>query len=99
MQRRKTVKVAEATTENKLYEIGIRTNNIKAGTANLAGYVKNAKSGEGIIGASIYNPDTKTGIATDQFGYYSLTLPRGRQTLVIKGLGMKDTTAEDHTIL
>jgi hypothetical protein len=84
-------KIPEATTENKLYEIGIRTNNIKSGRANLAGYVKNAKSGEGIIGASIYNPDTRNGIATDQFGYYSLTLPRGRQALVIKGLGMKDT--------
>ncbi len=84
-------KVAESTTENKLYEIGIRTNNIKAGNANLAGYVKNAKSGEGIIGASVYNPDSHIGIATDQFGYFSLTLPRGRQTLVIKGLGMKDT--------
>ena len=84
-------KVPEATTENKQYEIGIRTNNIKSGTANLAGYVKNIKTGEGIIGASIYNPDTKTGIATDQFGYFSLTLPRGRQTLTIKGLGMKDT--------
>ena len=87
----KEKKIPEATTENKLYEIGIRTNNIKSGTANLAGYVKNAKSGEGIIGASIYNPDTRNGIATDQFGYFSLTLPRGRQTLVIKGLGMKDT--------
>jgi len=86
----KTAKVAEATTENKLYEIGLRTTNMN-GTANLAGYVKNAKSGEGIIGASVYNPDTKIGIATDQFGYYSLTLPKGRQTLVIKGLGMKDT--------
>ncbi|HTE00487.1 MAG TPA: TonB-dependent receptor [Mucilaginibacter sp.] len=87
----KEKKVVEASTENKLYEIGIRTNNIKSGTANLAGYVRNIKSGETIIGASIYNPDTKVGIATDQFGYYSLTLPRGRQTLVIKGLGMKDT--------
>ena len=86
----KTAKVAEATTENKLYEIGLRTTNMN-GTANLAGYVKNAKSGEGIIGASVYNPDTKIGIATDQFGYFSLTLPKGRQTLVIKGLGMKDT--------
>ena len=86
----KTAKVAEATTENKLYEIGLRTTNMN-GTANLAGYVKNAKSGEGLIGASVYNPDTKIGIATDQFGYYSLTLPKGRQTLVIKGLGMKDT--------
>jgi hypothetical protein len=87
----KEKKVVEATTENKLYEIGIRTNNIKPGMANLAGYVRNIKSGEGIIGASIYNPDTKNGIATDQFGYFSLTLPRGRQTLIVKGLGMKDT--------
>jgi hypothetical protein len=87
----KVQKVVEASTENKLYEIGIRTNNIKSGTANLAGYVRNIKSGEGIIGASVYNPDTRAGISTDQFGYFSLTLPRGRQTLVIKGLGMKDT--------
>jgi hypothetical protein len=87
----KETKVAEATTENKLYEIGIRTNNIKAGNANLAGYVRNIKTGEAIIGASVYNPDSKIGISTDQFGYYSLTLPRGHQTLVIKGLGMKDT--------
>lgn len=84
-------KVAEATTENKTYEIGIRTNNIKSGDANLAGYVRNIKTGEPVIGASVYNPDSKVGISTDQFGYYSLTLPRGRQTLIIKGLGMKDT--------
>lgn len=84
-------KVPEATTENKLYEIGIRTNNIKAGNSTLAGYVKNIKTGEAVIGASIYDPESKNGIATDQFGFYSLTLPRGRHTLVIKGLGMKDT--------
>ena len=84
-------KVAEATTENKVYEIGIRTNTIKAGTATLAGYVRDIKTGEAIIGASIYNPDSKIGISTDQFGYYTLTLQRGHQTLIIKGLGMKDT--------
>jgi hypothetical protein len=87
----KQTKVPEATTENKLYEIGVKTNNIKSGTATLAGYVRNIKTGEAIIGASIYNPDSKIGVATDQFGYYSLTLPRGRQTLIIKGLGLKDT--------
>ena len=84
-------KVAEATTENKLYEIGLRTNNIKPGNSTLAGYVRNIKTGEAVIGASIYVPDTKTGAASDQFGYFSLTLPRGKQTLIVKGLGMKDT--------
>jgi len=84
-------KVPEATIENKLYEIGIRTNTIKAGSATVAGYLRDIKSAEPVIGASIYSPDTKSGVATNQFGYYSITLPRGRHTLVIKGLGMKDT--------
>lgn len=84
-------KVTEATTENKLYEIGVRTNNLKAGNVTLAGYVRDIKTGEGITGASIYDPESKTGIATDQFGYYSLSLPRGKHTLVVRGLGMGDT--------
>jgi hypothetical protein len=84
-------KVPNATIENKVYEIGIKTNNIKPGNATLAGYLRDIKSGEPVIGASIYNSDTKRGVATDQFGYYSIILPRGRQTLTIKALGMKDT--------
>ncbi len=84
-------KIPEATTENKLYEIGIKTNEIKPGTATLAGYIKDIKSGEAVIGASIRVVDSKIGIATDQFGYYTITLPRGRQTLSIRGLGMRDT--------
>jgi outer membrane receptor protein involved in Fe transport len=87
----KDKKVPEATTENKLYEIGIRTNSIKPGNATIAGYLRDVKSGEPVVGASIYNSDSKIGTASDRFGYYSITLPRGRQTLNIKGLGMKDT--------
>ena len=82
---------AEATTENKLYEIGIKTNSIKKGNVNLEGYVRNIKSGEAVIGAGIYNPETGTKTLTDQFGHYSITLPRGRQTLILKSAGTKDT--------
>ncbi|MDP9077288.1 MAG: TonB-dependent receptor [Bacteroidota bacterium] len=84
-------KVPDATTENKLYEIGVKTNTIKPGKAILSGYIRDIKSGEAVTGASIYVANTKTGAATDQFGYFSITLPRGRQTLLVKGLGMKDT--------
>jgi hypothetical protein len=84
-------KVAEATTENKLYEVGIKTNNIKGGTVTLAGYIRDIKTGEAIIGASILISGSKNGIATNQFGYYSLTLPRGRNLITIKALGMHDT--------
>lgn len=84
-------KVPDATTENKLYEIGVKTNTIKAGKAILSGYIRDIKSGEAVTGATIYVSNTKTGAASDQFGYFSITLPRGRQTLLVRGLGMKDT--------
>jgi CarboxypepD_reg-like domain/TonB-dependent Receptor Plug Domain len=83
--------VPEATTENKLYEIGNKTNNIAPGNSVLSGYIRDIKSGEAVVGASIYLPSTKAGVATDQFGYYTITMPRGRNILVIRGLGMRDT--------
>lgn len=84
-------KAVEATTENKIYEIGAKTNTLKTGKAILAGYVRDIKSGEPVVGASIYDAETKIGTATDQFGSFSLALPRGARTLSIKALGMTDT--------
>jgi len=82
---------AEAVTENKLYEIGVKTNTIKKGNVNLEGYVRNSKSGEAVNGAIIYNLETAAKTTTDQFGHYSIILPRGRQTLILKSAGTKDT--------
>ncbi len=79
------------TAENKLYSIGIRTNSIKPGNSILSGYVKDLKSGTAIAGATVSVADTKIGVVTDQFGYYTLSMPRGKATLLIKGIGMKDT--------
>lgn len=84
-------KVPEATTENKIYEIGLKSNGIKPGNVVLSGYVRNIKTGEAVVGASIYVASTKAGVATDQFGYFAITLPRGRHLLVIRGIGMRDT--------
>ena len=84
-------KIPDATIENKVYEIGIRTNAIKAGNATMAGYVRDAKTGEPVIGASMYVTDTKSGVATDQFGFYSLSLPKGPHTINITALGSRDT--------
>jgi carboxypeptidase-like protein len=87
----KEKKVPEATIENKTYEIGIKTNNLKAGNATMAGYLRDIKSGEPVVGANIYDAEYKIRVSSDQFGYYSITMPRGRHSLSIKGLGMKDT--------
>ncbi|WP_316738074.1 carboxypeptidase-like regulatory domain-containing protein [Pedobacter aquatilis] len=83
-------KVAEATIENKIYAVGVKTNSIKPGKVTMAGYLRDVKSGEPIVGASIYSIDAKVGAMSDQFGFYSITLPTGKHTLNIKSVVSKD---------
>jgi hypothetical protein len=81
-----------ASLENKLYEIGIKTGEIKTGNATLAGYIHDDKTGEPLPGVSIYleeNPGI--GTVTDQFGFFSLTLAKGLHTLNIQSRGKRDT--------
>jgi hypothetical protein len=75
--------------ENKLLYIGSGTNN--QGNATIAGYVRDLKSGEAIIGASVYVDTPRVGVNTDQYGYYSITLPKGYHTINIISTGMKET--------
>ncbi len=76
--------------ETKLYSIGVKNSNLQ-GKASLAGYVRDAASGSPVIGAAVYVENPMIGVATDQFGYYSITLPKGRHELKIKSIGMKST--------
>ncbi|MDQ7948241.1 MAG: TonB-dependent receptor [Pedobacter sp.] len=73
-----------ATTEYKVYEIGIKTNDIKQGNATIAGYLRDFKSGEPITGASIQSIQTKTNVFSDRLGFYTITLPKGAHTLLVK---------------
>ena len=42
----------------------------------ISGYVKEEESGETLIGVNIYIPDLLTGTVTNNYGFYSITLPR-----------------------
>ena len=77
--------------ENRVFEIGNKTNVLRAGKATVAGYIKSSASGEPVIGALIFIENPRIGTITDQFGYYSLTIPNGRQTLKLQTVGMKST--------
>ncbi len=44
-------------------------------TITLSGYIRDAATGENLIGATIARPATRQGTATNAFGFYSLTLP------------------------
>jgi hypothetical protein len=76
--------------ESKLYSVGDRTSAIQ-GSATLAGIVRDATNGEPVIGATIFIEKLKTGVSTNQFGYYSVTIPEGRHEIKIKSMGMKTT--------
>jgi hypothetical protein len=83
--------IKETIIANKVYEVGIKTNEIRSGSATLAGYLRDQKTGEPLVGASIYSNTAKVGAISDQFGFYALTMPRGPHNLLIKATGNRDT--------
>src|SRR4051812_23942270 len=54
---------------------------------NISGYVKEGATGETMIGANVFIKETLKGTTTNQYGFYSLTVPSGNVTLVISYLG------------
>lgn len=54
----------------------------------ISGYVKDEKSGEALIGSSIYIKElTNVGTAANEYGFYSLTIPAGTYILVVQSFG------------
>jgi len=80
-----------STAENKVYDIGPRKVRITPGNSTITGYIRNAVTGEPVIGAAVYIDSPQIGITTDVFGYYSLTIPRGSQRIRVKSVGMRET--------
>ncbi len=67
----------------------------------ISGYIKDKKSGESLIGTSIYLPEVRSGVASNNYGFYSLTVPAsdslkleisyvGYNTAYVKINGRKD---------
>jgi hypothetical protein len=77
--------------ENKLFVIGERESKNTSGSGIITGYIKDAKTGEPVVGASVMVTKLKRGTSTDQFGYYTLSLPKGQHILGIQSIGMADT--------
>ncbi|RYU79587.1 TonB-dependent receptor [Hymenobacter persicinus] len=76
--------------ELKVYKVGTANGSGKT-RATLGGHLRDSKTGEPVVGAAVYIESPAIGATTDQFGYYSLSLPVGRQELKIRGIGIKST--------
>jgi len=61
----------------------------------LSGYIKDAETGETIIGANIYNKaNPAQGVTTNTYGFFSFTLPEGQYTFVSSYLGYANQEME-----
>lgn len=60
----------------------------------ISGTVSDSISGERLIGVNIIIPELKTGAITNEYGFYSLTLPQGKYTINVSYLGFNDVTRE-----
>ena len=58
----------------------------------ISGYVQDSASGENLIGVSIYDKQTYKGTASNQYGFYSLTIEEGDYMIIYSFIGYKSIT-------
>ena len=60
----------------------------------ISGIVKEAENGETTFGASVFLKGTTIGAVSNEYGFYSITAPKGNYTLVVSYIGFADVTQE-----
>jgi hypothetical protein len=78
-------------TEKISIEIGNPAEKNLSGNVIVSGYVKSRDSKEPIVGVAVYIKELSSGSITNEFGFYSLNVPRGNYNIKYSYLGMKET--------
>lgn len=60
----------------------------------LSGFVRDAQSGEALIGASVYVKELQKGVSANAYGFYSITLDKGSYNLIVNYLGYTEKRFE-----
>lgn len=66
--------------------IGNNKDGLKITHAVLTGFVKNAQNGSPIVNGNLFIEELQDGTTTDETGYYSIKLKKGKYTLVVSSL-------------
>ncbi len=59
---------------------------------SLSGYIKDDENGESLIGATVVKAGTSIGVATNAYGFYSISLPKGTHTIVVSYIGYDNSS-------
>jgi hypothetical protein len=70
--------------------IGNPADRNKPGNVILSGYITSKDTREPIAGATVFNQKLSSGTISNQFGFYSLSTPRGSHQLQFTFVGMKE---------
>lgn len=60
----------------------------------LSGFVEDASSGEKLIGANVFDKGSLKGTSANLYGFYSLTLPAGKHTIIASFVGFEPKSVE-----
>jgi hypothetical protein len=63
---------------------------IKEKDVTLSGFVTSGISGEALIGARIYIPSIKKGVISNNYGFYSLSFPKGNYLVEFRFTGLEN---------
>jgi TonB-dependent Receptor Plug Domain/CarboxypepD_reg-like domain len=63
-------------------------------TFTISGYIEQDQSKEKLISAAVVDVKSRAGVVTNTFGFYSLTLPQGKTTLLITYIGYQPQQIE-----
>ena len=66
----------------------------KSAGITLNGYLKDSGNGESLIGATIYIRELSRGTVTNEYGFYSLTIPAGNYTIDFSYIGYEAISRE-----
>ncbi len=72
------------------------SNSIAQQKYTISGIISEATSNETLIGVNIIFPEINSGTVTNEYGFYSITLPEGSYRMVITYLGFQDITKTIH---
>jgi outer membrane cobalamin receptor len=56
---------------------------------NLSGTIKDSSNGETLIGVSLYVEEIKSGVTSNEYGFFSIKLSKGTYTIVVSTSGYK----------
>ena len=84
----------EGSTGNIVVDIGNPSERNKPGNIILSGYITNIDTREAVTGATVYIPKLSVGTISNEYGFYTLTVPRGSYSVRISFIGMKERQIE-----